>query len=123
MVWLKHHNPLYSHVNLAFVCEDSTIHLGRNLSLQNNLEECVVVPVNPCGSCVVENVFSKTQVNIQPNTNLPLNILETCNGEAMAFPWLFPFGCNDFNIEPERPIKLNPNMYFPTRLYNSDTRF
>lgn len=126
LVWLKDNNPLYSDIELNIADRDelvdpesSSVRQQMNIfNSSSSVEECAFISVNPSSNCVVGQLPSGNRIDIAPNENSPVNILNIANGEEMAFPWLFPYGTNGFNVE--REMKLSPSMYFRSRLYNAD---
>ena len=69
------------------------------------------------------------QLLVPRSKSKPVNLYQVPGGEESAFPWLFPTGENGYrpvNAEGEtweRTKKINPSMYWRTRLFSIDERW
>ncbi|XP_048731467.2 uncharacterized protein LOC125648408 [Ostrea edulis] len=121
MHWLIKNNCYYTDLsfNVSDVVNDLN-KLNENFSTYNKeeeeLEEAVMIPVD--NSC---NISKHAYIHVQRSKSEPVNILLTEHGEELAFPWLFVNEKNGFGAE--RPLKINPSMYFKVRLYNEKGHF
>lgn len=121
MNWLVKNNCHYNNMsfNVSNVVQELN-KLNESLSTFNRekeeLEEAVMIPVdNTC------NTSDNAYIHVQRSKSEPVNILLTEHGEELAFPWLFVNGKKGFCAE--RPLKVNPSMYFKVRLYNEKGYF
>lgn len=120
LIWLKNHNHIYKNIDIKVPPNLNTSSLF--LDFDDGITEMSSVPCDYTVPIVDSQRFVADGKLVLPHVDSdPMYLNKIAFGEEMAFPWLFPDGCNGVNYE--RNIKLSLKKYCQYRLYHKDARW